>query len=159
MRRIVIGIGNPERGDDAAGRIVARRLRGALPQDIEIVEHDGEATGLLALLGGADAAFLIDACLSDASPGSIHCCDLAKGPLPPSASPVSSHGLGVAEALELARALGRLPRLCIVYAIEGQRFEVGASLSAAVTAAIAKVVRRLRTELAEAGEATCTKPR
>ena len=49
-RCVVLGIGNPDRGDDAAGRIVAQRLRGLLPVDIEIIEHDGEGTSLLGQL-------------------------------------------------------------------------------------------------------------
>ena len=35
-RRIVLGIGNSSRGDDAAGPAVVRRLNGTLPADIEI---------------------------------------------------------------------------------------------------------------------------
>ncbi len=159
MRRIVVGIGNPERGDDAAGRILARRLRGALPQDIDIAEHDGETTGLLALLDGADAAFLIDACVSGAPAGTIHRFDLADGELPPISGRISSHGLGLAEALELARALGQLPPRCILYAIDGQSFDAGAELSPPVIAAVGVVAGRLRTELAAEGDAECTKPR
>jgi hydrogenase maturation protease len=158
-RSIVIGIGNPERGDDGAGRSVARQLRGT----VETAEHEGEATALLSLLDGADTAFLVDACALGAPAGSIHRFDLAEGRLPRTAGPLSSHGLGLAEGLELARALGQLPPRCIVYAIEGQSFETGAPLSAPVAKAVAALVRRLRLELAAEraaqGEAGCTKPR
>lgn len=157
MRRVVIGIGNPARGDDAAGRIAARQLRGTLPPDVAVVEIDGEATALLAALDGAAAAFLIDACMSGAPAGTIHRFDLAEGRLPPTACPISSHGLGFAEALELARALGGLPDRCILYAIEGQSFEPGAGLSRPVMRAVGAVVTRLCAELSETKE--CTKPR
>jgi len=41
-RQIVLGIGNAERGDDAAGRTVARLLQGRLPDDVEIAELEGK---------------------------------------------------------------------------------------------------------------------
>lgn len=154
-KRIVIGIGNPARGDDAAGREVARRLR----DTVNVAEHIGEATALLALLDGAEAAYLIDACVSGEPAGTIRRFDLAEGRLPQTASAVSSHGIGLAEALELARALGQLPPRCIGYAIEGRSFETGARLSPPVVRAVAEVVRRLRAELAGITEAACTKPR
>ncbi len=45
--------------------------------------------------------------------------------------------------VELARALGRLPRRCIIYiyALEGASFEPGGPLSPPVAAAAAKVAR------------------
>ena len=60
----------------------------------------------------------------------------AATPLPRGALGMSTHGFGLAEALELARALGQLPRRCIVYAIEGASFETGAPLSPEVAAAV-----------------------
>lgn len=148
-RRIVLGIGNPDRGDDAAGRAAARLLRGALPDDVEVAEHDGEATSLLARLDGAEAAYLIDASASGAPSGAIRRFDAAAAPLPGGAVGLSSHGFGIAEAVELGRALGQLPPRCVVYAIEGACFEVGAPLSPAVLAAVADVAGRLRAEIAD----------
>ena len=147
MRRVVIGIGNPQHGDDAAGRAAARGLRGALPVEVGVEEHDGEAAAILTMFDGVTAAVLVDACVSGAPAGSIHRFDLAAGQLPPTACPISSHGLGLGEALELARALGQLPACCIVYAIEGRSFELGAGLSPPVIKAVDALVRHLRAEL------------
>ena len=148
LRRIILGIGNPDRGDDAAGRRVARLLRGMLPDDIEVAELDGEATTLLARLDGAAVAFMVDACASGAPAGTVHRFDVSATPLPQAAFGLSTHGFGLAEAVELARALGQLPAMCIVYAIEGESFEVGAPLSLPVAAAIADVARRVGAEIA-----------
>lgn len=156
-RRIVVGIGNPARGDDGAGRAVAQRLRGMLPAGVAVEELDGEATALLAALDGAAAAYLIDACVSGEPAGTIRRFDLAAGRLPPTAAALSSHGIGLAEALELARALGQLPPRCILYAIAGETFETGAELSPAVKEAVGEAACRLRAELAESGEGECTK--
>jgi hydrogenase maturation protease len=149
-RIIVIGIGNPDRGDDAAGRAVARWLHGKLPPAVEIVEHNGEASTLLACIEGATIACLIDACASKAPAGTIRRFDVGATPLPQGTFNISTHGLGLAEAVELARALGQLPGRCIVYAIEGGSFELGAPLSPPVAAAIAEVARRVREEISDA---------
>lgn len=146
-RRIVIGIGNTDRGDDAAGRIVARLLRQTLPEEVEVIEQEGEATALLARLDGAAEAFLVDACFGGAPVGTVQRFDVAAAPLPNQAFGLSTHGFGLAEAVELARALDRLPPRCLVYAIEGKRFEAGAPMSPAVSAAVAELVRWMETEI------------
>jgi len=148
---LVIGIGNPDRGDDRAGRAVARLLRETPPPGVEIVEHDGEATSLMACFDGAGAVWLIDASSSSSPPGTVRRFDATAAPLPAGKVGVSSHGLGVSEAIELARALGTLPARCVVYAIEGASFEAGAPLSPEVAAAVAEVGRRVLAEIAETG--------
>jgi hydrogenase maturation protease len=154
-RRIVIGIGNPDRGDDAAGRSVARLLRPILPDDVAVTEHNGEATSLLAQLDGAGAAFLVDACASGGSVGTVYRFDAAAAPLPAGAFGLSTHGFGLAEGIELARALGQLPRCCIVYAIEGGCFETGAALSPQVLTSVMDVVRRLLAEISDHTNRAC----
>jgi hydrogenase maturation protease len=144
---VVIGVGNLDRGDDAAGREVAKRLRGVFGSEIEIVEMDGEATSLLARLEGADAAFLIDACVSGAPPGTARRFDLAQTSLSCVAFGLSSHGFGLGAAIDLAKTLGLLPRRCVVYAIEGASFEIGAPVSTPVRRAIEKVAEKLRREI------------
>ncbi len=144
---LVLAIGNPDRGDDRAGRAAAHALRALAPDHVEVVEADGEATALLASLERAGAAFLIDACASGAPVGTIHRFDVAEAPLPQAAFSVSSHGLGLHHAIELARALGGLPSRCVVYAIEGACFDVGAPMSPAVAAAGGEAARRILAEI------------
>jgi len=144
---LVIGIGNPDRGDDAAGRAVARRLRGMLPPAIKVDEHDGEAAGLLARLEGTETAYLIDACTSSAPAGTVQRFDVGAMPLPQEAFAVSTHGLGLAEAVELGRALGQLPSRCVVYAIELGSTAPGDLLSPPVAAAIDDVAERVCAEI------------
>jgi hydrogenase maturation protease len=115
------------------------------------MEHSGEATALIACMEGAEQVFLIDACMSGALPGTIHRFDVSSAAMPAAALGFSTHGFGPAEAVELARALGLLPRRSVVYAIEGASFEAGAPLSPPVAAAVPEVVRRLRAEIARTG--------
>lgn len=145
--RLVIGIGNPDRGDDAAGRRVAQLLRGQHCADVEICELDGESTTLVARLEGAASAWIVDACRAGAPAGTIHRFDLTHASLPPMRSGLSTHGMGLSEAIELARALGRLPGRCIVYALEAQHFRAGSPLSAPVAEAVAVAATRISAEL------------
>jgi hydrogenase maturation protease len=145
---LVIGIGNPDRGDDAIGLVVVRRLRELAPGGIEIAEADGEPAGLVEMLGGRPAVWLIDAAGPGNDPGTVRRFDVGAEPLPVALGSPSSHGLGVAEAIELARALGVLPAACVVFTIEAAGFEPGAPLTPAVAAAGETVACRLQVEVA-----------
>jgi hydrogenase maturation protease len=128
-------VGNAWRGDDAAGLVVARRLGG--------LRHEGDAVGLLDAWAGAGHAIVVDAAASGAPAGTIHRFDAA-APLPAHALRSSTHAFGVADAVELARSLGRLPARLDVYAIEGADFTLGAGLSPPVAQAVAALVLDLR---------------
>ena len=144
---LVIGIGNPDRGDDVVGLIAARRLTVRCPAGVRVVEHNGESTSLLDCLSRAESAYVVDACMTSGPPGTISRFDVAATALPHIAFGCSTHGNGLAQAIELARALGRLPCRCVVYAIEGRRFEIGAVLSPEVAAAAEEAANLIRDEL------------
>jgi hydrogenase maturation protease len=146
-RRLIVGIGNPERGDDAIGHEVVRLLRGRLPAGVELLHHAGEATAILDCLQGVEIAFLVDAAVSGAEPGRVRRFDAAGRALPSGLAELSSHGFGLAQAIELARALGTMPRRCIVYAIEGRQFAPGTPLSSEAAGAAAEVADRILEEL------------
>jgi len=121
-------------------------LAGQLPVDVEIAELGGELTAVLDKLENADVAVLVDACRGGAPAGSVLRLDAVEHGLPSDAFAVSSHGVSVANAVELARALGDLPAVCIVYGIEGSHFEPGAAISAPVAASVREVAQRVRAE-------------
>jgi hydrogenase maturation protease len=153
----IIGLGNAWRGDDAVGLLVARRLR-ELVRGADVLERSGEPADLLEALGdGAGEVVLVDAVSSGAPPGEVHRLDASEVALPFAAG-ASTHGLGLAETIELGRALGRLPARLLVYGIEGAVFELGAPLSAEVARAADSVVAELRLLLEEA-EVPCTSSR
>lgn len=155
-RFLVIGIGNPQRGDDAAGRAVVEWLRGRLPDAVELAAQDGEAIALLGAFAGAAAVWLVDASASGRAPGTLRRFDAAAAPLPEDLHNFSTHGLGPAQAIELARALGQLPGRCLVHAIEGAEFAPGAGLSSAVAAAVPELGARIAGEVTAAWGAAGT---
>lgn len=115
-----------------------------------MIEDRGEPIELIEACEGAQAAWLVDAVCSGARPGTLHRFDVGERALPSGLFRVSTHRFGLADALELARALGRLPPRVTVYGIEGSRFAPGEPLSPAVAAAAERLAGALSTELAAA---------
>ena len=134
--RAVIGVGNAWAGDDAAGLLVARAVRARVPPGVEVIEHEGEPTSLLEEWQGAALAVVVDATSGGGRPGEVRVMDATGGPLPAQFTGTSTHAFGLAEAIELGRALGRLPGRLVVVGVEGESFEAGAEPSAAVGAAL-----------------------
>ena len=134
--RPVIGLGNEWRSDDGVGPEIARRLGGTV--------LSGEPIGVVEALEGLDEVVLVDAVSSGAPAGTVHVFDASAEPLPVSVfGAASTHTLGLAEAVELARTLGRLPRRVLVYGIEGAGFDFGEGLSPEVEAAADRVVEEV----------------
>jgi hydrogenase maturation protease len=141
----VICVGNRWRSDDGVGLTVAARLRveGLDPRELE-----GEPAALIDEWAGEDCVVVVDAVSSGAEPGFVHRVDAAEGALPVDVFGASTHVLGLGEAVELARALGRLPRRLVVLGVEGASFAAGDALSPAVAAAVDRVVEAVREEVA-----------
>ena len=147
MTTCVVGVGNEMRGDDAVGLAVVRALSGTVPEGVAVIECEGEPVSLLSAWEGHARAIVVDATQSDAEPGTIRRIIAADGPLPPALAGSSTHLLGLADAVELARALKRLPAATIVYGIEGASFNTGVGISEPVAAAAEKVAAAIRREL------------
>jgi hydrogenase maturation protease len=152
-RRVVIGVGNAYRGDDAVGLAVAERVRGAVPNDVVVLECEQEPTRLVDAWEGADVAVVVDACVGEDAPGTVHRFDAGDGPLPARVFRSSTHAFGVGDAVELSRALGRLPARLVVYGIGGASFAAGAGLSGPVESALDGVVEAIAHDLAEGSRA------
>jgi hydrogenase maturation protease len=144
---LVIGVGNAYRGDDAAGLLIARRVAAEAPGLARVVEESGEGAALLEAWRGAPFVVLCDAVQSGAPPGTVHRLEPARAPVPTRFFHYSTHAFSVAEAIELARALGELPPRMLVYGVEGADFAAGITLSLVVAGAVDTVVRTLVADL------------
>jgi hydrogenase maturation protease len=127
--------------------VAGRRLAEAAGARVAFRETPGEGAALLDAWDGAALVVLIDAVRSGARAGTVHRVDARAEPMPAGFFRYSTHAFGVAEAVELSRALGRLPRRLIVFGIEGRDFTPGVGLSPAVERAVARVVRRALAEI------------
>ncbi len=146
-RPVIIGVGNPMRRDDGVGPAVIAELH-ARSVDADLVTLDGEPTRLLDAWSGRDRAIVVDAVTSDSAVGTIHRIDVATDPIPAPPPAASSHGAGLAEAVELARALDALPGRLVVFGIEADNVSFGEGLSPAVEAAVDDLLRHIDQELA-----------
>jgi hydrogenase maturation protease len=149
---LVIGIGNPDRGDDGVGLAAARRLREQLPPGAGVLERGGDFVALLDDWDGSLSAILIDAVAPMTQPGRIHRFDLTKNPLPVVFTPPSTYAFGLAETVELARSLGRLPHSVVAFLVEGEQFAAGTPLSPPVANAVEQVVERILAEITATSE-------
>jgi hydrogenase maturation protease len=149
-------VGNPDRGDDGVGpAVVARatpRLLGLVPP-VRVLDC-ADPTELVHLWAGAGLTVVVDAVGAQRGerPGSLVLLRSGVGE-PPLPSGIrcgagGTHALGLAEAVELARALDRLPRRLVVLGVRAAGFAPGEPLSpqvaAAVEAAADRVCRLLR---------------
>jgi hydrogenase maturation protease len=102
----LLGVGSPFGADQLAWEAVDH-LAGAGLADCELIKLDRPGSGLLAWFDGVEHLILLDALAIDSEAGRsrlLEPCDLER--LSPG---TSSHGFGVAQALDLAVQLEQLP--------------------------------------------------
>jgi hydrogenase maturation protease len=158
---VLVGVGSPDRGDDAIGpeviALIAEWVAGgsmgvhapgrrpfSLPAGTQVLSRS-DPTRLIDVLADADLAVIVDAVRTGGPPGTVHVLQAgADQPGPPAAgtgAAPGTHGIGVGDALALARALGRLPERVVIVGVEAERFEMGTPPSAAVQAALVPAAR------------------
>jgi hydrogenase maturation protease len=129
-----------------------------LPWGAVLATCDGDPARLICLWEGARLAVVVDAAHAHpGSPGRVHRIELDGGHLAQT-STTSSHGLGLGEAVELARVLGLLPDHLVVYAVEGVDGELGTGLSPAVAAAVEPLVEAVEDDIARNRDAAAGRP-
>lgn len=143
MNILLIGIGNPGRGDDGLGPALVERLAGAPPESIP----EG---AIVALSGGAAAMWKYQLNIEDAAliaeQDRVVFADASAAPVPGAAAlePLSpagsiaftSHELAPASVLALGQDLfGRLPEAWLL-AMAGSSWELGQGLSDSARAAL-----------------------
>lgn len=149
---LVIGLGRDDRADDGFGPAVAEAVsRRGLP-GVSVLVHE-DPTALIDLWHGRDLVVVVDAVRSGAPAGTLHRLVTSEGgpPLAPSAWAAAgrggTHAFGLAEAVELGRALHRLPARLVVVGVEAERLDHGAPLSPPVAAAVGTAVAQVLEEL------------
>jgi len=134
-RNLVVGYGNPLRGDDGLGWHAAAALA-ADPRlaDTDVLTRHQLAPELAEDVATARVAVLIDACLGD-TPGCVSIREVA-----PAAGPSWSHHLRPEDVVGLAQALfGAAPQVFLV-TVTGAHFGFSTQLSPAVSDCMSRVV-------------------
>jgi hydrogenase maturation protease len=132
----ILGVGSPFGADrlawDAIDHLALLGLDGC-----ELVKLDRPGSKLLAYFGGVDNLILLDAVTLDNDPGSVSL--LNTGQLQRLASGTSSHGFGVAQAIDLAEQLNQLPdRLRIVGIHTGAELSIPPALDTGTLEALVR---------------------
>lgn len=143
MTALVIGVGNPDRGDDGVGAEVVARLsaphagglRTCLATDpVDVIEA----------WAGEDDVVVVDAVEGEGlAPGTVVVL-AADDPAVRRLAPAGTHAVGLATVLDLARTLDRLPPRLALVGVVGAGFAAGAGLSPAVEAAVPFACRAVR---------------
>lgn len=131
-RRVIVGVGNRDRGDDAVGPSVCDRVRG-LGTGIEDWVVEADPSTLAVRWRPEDRVVVVDAVVTGARPGTVH--RLASAVLAGDGV-VSTHGIGIADTIRLSMALGTCPHELAVLGVEAESFEHGRPLTAAVALSV-----------------------
>lgn len=151
-RALVLGLGNPLRGDDGAGPATIAALRALpLPPHVELI--DGGTPGLETVLvwQGYGRVYIVDAAQMGMAPGAWRRFTLQEAQLEqaPDALQGTLHAAGLAEAVALAAALEALPEALVIFGVEPRATAWGMGLSTEVETAVSQVCRALAAELQE----------
>jgi hydrogenase maturation protease len=121
---LVFAVGNPSRGDDAVGPLLAEWLvERALPGVEVLVDYQLQVEHALDL-ERRDRVVFVDACVDAEAPAVV------RRVVPDGRFAHTSHALAPAQVLETYRRVtGREPPESWLVGVRGERFELGAGLS------------------------------
>ncbi len=140
MRVLIVGYGNPLRGDDGVGPEVARRLAAEFQDpDIEVLRELQLKPELAESMSRAELAIFIDA-RADDQPGEVRIEEV----VPSEPERTFTHQFAPPMLLMTAQVLySRIPRAFLV-SVGGENFELSEGLSEAVQRAIPEVLATVR---------------
>ncbi len=151
-KALILGLGNPLRGDDGLGpAVIAWLQEHGLPADIVAVDGGTAGLELVLTLMGYQRALIVDAADIGRAPGEWirftpdlqPVLDQAVGRLEEKGPLLSLHTAGLAEALALGAALGVLPEEVVIFGVQPARLDWSPGLSAEVQAAVPVVGREM----------------
>ncbi len=146
---LVVGIGSRDRGDDAWGPLVAEAVRALGLPAVRVMVHE-DPTDLVQAWGSADLAVVVDAVDVGAEPGRIVVREMGSDAdgLPTGSfarTPTGgTHAFGLAAAVELSRALGRLPRRVVLVGTQVATVAHGIPMTPEVAASVGPAVATIR---------------
>ncbi len=147
---VVAGFGSTDRRDDGVGPLVAARAQ-SMTSATDIGPL-GDPLDLLGQWNGVDLVIVVDAVRSGAPTGTVRVIEMDiesdHDPLQSDWAEfetrvTSTHGIGLAGVVRLARAVGQAPKRLIVVGVEGEAFGFGEGLSPGVERAVPEALRRV----------------
>jgi hydrogenase maturation protease len=155
MKTAVIGIGNPLRGDDGVGVEVIRRLREGGPIEADLIDGGTDGLSLVERMRDYERVIIVDAVDAGKRPGEVFAFAPEEASILIRKDALSTHGLGLAEALALAQAISIPTRIRLV-AVQPEHLTMGKGFSKPVADSLDSLIEVV---LAEAGFNLSSSPR
>lgn len=151
-KTLVLGLGNPYRGDDGVGTAVVAMLKSQnWPHNVDVL--DGGTPGLETILlwEGYEQVIIVDAADMGMVPGEWKRFLPGEVVLPVGEGALNGtlHSAGLAEALALAEALEILPPALVFYGVQPAHTGWSAELTAAVGSALPSLCNAISAEIAD----------
>lgn len=142
---LILGVGNPLMGDDAAGVLIAQRLQqhDDLPDHVTVIDGGTDGLGLIPVMEPYRRVIIVDAVPMELTPGTVRRFTWDEIRLNGQHRTFSLHQNGMTEALVLADALGSLPPQVVFFGIQPQNMEWDQPLSPAVERALPVLMEAL----------------
>jgi hydrogenase maturation protease len=138
---LVLGIGNPLRGDDGIGpRVVEELAQRGLPEGVTALDVGMGGLDLLRVLEGWERAVIVDAAEVGREPGQIVRFTPDHVRLALATDGLSLHHVGLGEVMALADALGQVLPEMVIFGIQPAELDWRQGLSPAVEAALPTLV-------------------
>lgn len=145
---LIIGLGNPLRGDDGVGVRVAEALATqTLPDDVEVVDGGTSGLGIVSLFEGRQRIIVVDAADVGRDPGQFVRFTPAEARLLGDDQHLSIHAAGLRDALLLAQALKVLPDDVVIFGVQPANLEWDNRLSSEVEEALPGLLAAVQAEL------------
>jgi hydrogenase maturation protease len=158
----VIGCGNPLRSDDGVGSHVvaelARRLGAPADGAFQLIDAGTDGMSVMFRARGSSGLILVDACQSDAAPGTVYTVPGDQFDAPPDPG-FNLHEFRWSHALHAGRRIfgEAFPADVTVYLVEAASLARGIGLSAAVERAAAEVADRIAARLRDLADAEASR--
>jgi hydrogenase maturation protease len=145
---LVLGLGNPLRGDDGIGpRVIEALNHRRLPEGMTALDAGTGGLDLLQILEGWERAIIIDAADVGREPGQFARFTPDEARFVKTDDASSFHNAGLAEVLTLAEAVGQsLPEL-VIFGVQPAKIGWGEGLSEAVEAVLPNLVNAVLEEI------------
>jgi hydrogenase maturation protease len=149
---VVLGLGNVLLEDDGIGAAAVALLleRYEVPPGVRVLDGGTLGLSLLPYIDAADALILVDAIRAEGSPGSLVRLDGTEV-APAVATRLSPHQVGVADLLDGARWLGRLPKQLVLLGLVPESMDLVVGLSPRVQSQLPALLERVVEEAHELG--------
>jgi len=143
----VVGVGNLLMKDEGVGvHILEYLAKKGIPENVSLFDAGTAFSEIISEMEGYEKLIIVDAVHGGGKPGTVYCFEIEdvqtrKGFF------LSLHDVGVIEALQMERLIGKIPERIIFMGIEPFKVEPGMELSPEIMAGMEKLLEMIFKEI------------